>query len=98
MANKTYLVEITPIGSYYFGGENTFNTSDKANKEAPTTNYLVRSRIYPQQTALLGLMRYVILLKNEALNKPNSIKMDLIGEKSFRGDEDNAPLSWGTIE
>jgi CRISPR-associated protein Cmr3 len=98
MANRTYLVELTPLGNYYFGSENTFNSTDKAGNDAVSTNYLVRSRAYPQQTALLGLMRYALLLKEGALQKNSAEKKAIIGEKSFQGIENNAPTDWGQIQ
>ena len=96
MANKTYLVELTPIGNYFFGSETTFNATDKAAGDM-ISNYLVRSRMFPQQSTLLGLMRYIILLTEEGFNKPADIKKEMIGESSFQGDEVGAPTSWGKI-
>lgn len=98
MANKSYLVELTPLGNYYFGSENTFNSTDKAGNDAVSTNYLVRSRAYPQQTALLGLMRYALLLKEGALQKNGAEKIAIIGNKSFQGNEKDAPTAWGQIQ
>ncbi|KGN79499.1 hypothetical protein HR13_07080 [Porphyromonas gulae] len=49
----TYLVTLTPIEKFFFGQRNTF--------EDDNVNYFVRSSYFPQQTALLGLMRFQIL-------------------------------------
>lgn len=99
MANKSYLVEITPLGNYYFGGENTFSTTDKATNNAAVTNYLVRSRQYPQQSALLGLLRYFVLVKENAMKCPAE---GLIGKTGFKGQEEigeeKAPDTWGLIK
>lgn len=97
MENKTYLVELTPIGNYFFGSENTFSSTDKATNDASITNYLVRSRMYPQQTTLLGLMRYVLLIKEGKLDKPVEEKNVLIGSKSFQGTAVGSPEKWGII-
>lgn len=97
MTNRSYLVELTPLGNYYFGSENTFSTTDKAETGKISVNYLVRSRMFPQQSTLLGLMRYIILLKNNALQSKPSVKEALVGNKSFQGIEHEAPETWGTI-
>lgn len=97
MENKTYLVDLTPIGNYFFGSENTFSSTDKATIDTSITNYLVRSRMYPQQTTLLGLMRYVLLIKEGKLNKPVEEKNALIGSKSFQGADVGSPEKWGII-
>lgn len=56
--SNIHLIQLTPLGEFFFGGEDTFG---------PDTNrhYFVRSRLFPQQTSLLGLLRYE-LLKSEA--------------------------------
>lgn len=100
MANK-YLARLTPVGKYYFGSENTFNAEDKASG-LPGTNYLVRSRQYPQQTTLLGMMRYALLQQYGLLGKPKTDWFEVIGPNSFRGierDDDNKlTQTWGLIE
>ena len=50
----TYLIKLRPLTHYYFGGEQGLGSGD-------SRNYLVKSRLWPQQTTLLGLVRYVIL-------------------------------------
>lgn len=97
MGNKTYLVEMTPIGNYFFGSENTFSSTDKATKDSKITNYLVRSRMYPQQTTLLGLIRYVLLVKEGKLNDTAEDIDALIGAKSFQGIDHKCPVKWGII-
>ncbi len=97
MENKTYLVEITPIGSYFFGGENTFNSVDKSTNDGQIRNYLVRSRMFPQQTTVLGLLRYVFLVKEGILGGTPEEKKSLIGTTGFMGDEPGASTQWGKI-
>lgn len=62
MSDKTYkyIVRLTPIGSYFFGGETTFG-------DGKNQNYLVRSCILPQVSAVLGVLRYEILRRNNLL-------------------------------
>ncbi|MBK9227474.1 MAG: hypothetical protein IPL67_10580 [Ignavibacteria bacterium] len=75
------LIKLYPYERFFFGGENTFGENN--------TNYMVRSEFFPQQTSLLGLLRYQILLKagddifkdNRIIDKDGAAK--LIGEKSF---------------
>lgn len=96
MENR-YLAKLTPIGKYYFGGENTFNTRDKANNSEVVNNYLVRSREYPQQTTLLGMLRFAILKQYGLLTKSRTEWKGKIGEKSFNG-ADPEITRWGIIE
>lgn len=62
MSDKTYMyiVRLTPVGSYFFGGETTFG-------DGKNQNYLVRSCILPQVSAVLGVLRYEILRRNNLL-------------------------------
>lgn len=62
MSDKTYkyIVRLTPVGSYFFGGETTFG-------DGKNQNYLVRSCILPQVSAVLGVLRYEILRRNNLL-------------------------------
>ena len=84
---KKYLIKLTPIDKYFFGGETTFGA-------VGSSNYLVKSNYFPQQTGLLGMLRYELLLQNNLLSpgsgrKLDSRAIDLIGEKSFRVEPDN---------
>ncbi len=100
MRNR-YLAKLTPAGKYYFGSENTFDSEDKASGLAGT-NYLVRSRQYPQQTTLLGMMRYAILQQYDLLGKDKSNWPDMIGACSFKGNvpdyNGKTTQTWGLIE
>jgi CRISPR-associated protein Cmr3 len=85
MAN--YQIILTPIKYFFFGGEKHSKGSNGLEMD-----YFVRSRYYPQQTALLGLVRYYLLMKNNLLN-PKQIGKEqeaskLIGEKSFSFNQD----------
>lgn len=50
------LITLTPTDYYFFGGEETFDDSS-----GTIRNYLVRSNPLPQQTALVGLLRHILL-------------------------------------
>lgn len=77
----TYLVKLTPMDKFFFGQKNTF--------EEDNVNYFVRSSHFPQQTALLGLLRYQLLLNsgsdifsdNKIVKATEAAK--LIGKQSF---------------
>lgn len=53
-----YLITLQPADYYFFGGENTFDTS----RDDESRNYFVRSNLLPQQTALIGLVRHILFL------------------------------------
>lgn len=65
MKNK-YLITLTPVGNYFFGGEKSFGDTANGDK----INYLVEGLKYPQQTTLLGMLRYE-LLRNAGQLAPN---------------------------
>lgn len=45
---------MTPLNTFFFGGEKTFTTP------SGETNYFARSNRWPQQTTVLGMLRYLI--------------------------------------
>lgn len=64
--NKTYLVRLKPLDSYFFSGRETFNYSNgKKITDENKVNYYVKSEYFPQQTTLLGVIRKEILIKKE---------------------------------
>ncbi|MBK9257712.1 MAG: hypothetical protein IPM42_19820 [Saprospiraceae bacterium] len=77
-----YKIKIKPLEYYFFGGE-------KHNEEFEA-NYFVESLDYPQQTTLLGMIRYFLLQENNMLGGKSlskEIQDDakiLIGEQSFK--------------
>ena len=95
MNTSHYMVRLTPLGSYFFGGEITFGEEGKQ-------NYYVMSSLLPQVSSLIGLMRYEILRQNNLLsyNKDSetlSKVKGLIGEKSFSIDNTSIE-SYGIIK
>ena len=80
--SKLYKIQLRPCDAFFFGNERSFGEGDNA-------NYLVHSRQFPQQTSLVGLMRYVILKQKGYDLSGSSRKLDaraetLIGKKSFK--------------
>jgi len=63
-----YLVKMTPLEPYSFGGDQNFKYKDEAltGKES----YFVRSKEMPEQTSILGMLRYLVL-QQEGLLKTN---------------------------
>ncbi len=56
-----YLVTLKPLKPFFFGGDITFGELTK------NSNYLVHSRLFPQQTAILGMIRKEILIQSKLL-------------------------------
>lgn len=85
-----YLIKLSPIGGFFFGGENTFGKNGKDQERRG--NYLVHSTKFPQQTTILGMIRKELLIQSgtfkesfkdyteEDKKKINS----LIGSSSFK--------------
>jgi CRISPR-associated protein Cmr3 len=72
----TYLVTLQPTGNFYFGGERHFTFNGEA-------NYLVKSNYYPQQTTVLGMLRYELLQRAGLLSQRNDDVTRLIGGSGF---------------
>lgn len=92
----TQLIELTPLADFFFGGEATFGQGDNR-------HYFVRSNLWPQQTSLLGMLRYELLKSdpsafdlatNQIINEGKNAG-DLIGRQGFDGSSD---ATFGIIE
>jgi len=68
-----YLVTLTPLNPFFFGGNKTFGSiaqqEEKKKNREKTNSYLVKSRQFPQQTALLGMIRKEMLIQKGLLTK-----------------------------
>lgn len=74
--SHTYRFILTPLDRIFFGGEKTpFEQNE----------YYLQSRYFPQQTGLLGLLRYFILQKSGLLGGNKGSWAGLIGPESFSG-------------
>lgn len=87
MTNKhQYQIKLRPLAKYFFGGERYYDNEDGV-------FYFERSREYPQQTSVLGMLRYQLLLESGLMEQTNrgarirdaAPAAALIGEKSFDG-------------
>ncbi|MGA0560698.1 type III-B CRISPR module-associated Cmr3 family protein [Larkinella sp. VNQ87] len=59
-ASHTYFARLIPQGKFFFGNERTFG-------QGSNVNYLIRSNPFPQQTTLLGMLRYELLRQGNKL-------------------------------
>ena len=86
-----YLIKLQPLDTFFFGQENKYRKKKlKENKQKTETvaDYFQRSAYFPQQTALLGTLRYCLLQKNGQIPINNKDKaLELIGERSFQAKE-----------
>lgn len=97
-----YLVTLKPLEPFFFGGEQTFGKL--GDKERGS--YFAKSQLFPQQTALLGMLKKEILKKENLLTR--KIKDEWVDknlkEKAtyFSGDEKfslvNKEHNFGIIE
>ena len=82
MSTKTWLVRLIPLSPFFFGSERNFSAGSDPGK----ANYISRSNYFPQQTSLLGMLRYELLLQYGLLpisNKNSGTVSKIIGDASF---------------
>lgn len=97
---KEYLIKITPLEPYTFGGEKGFTHKGVSNNGT----YYMGSKEVPEQTTILGALRY-LLLKSEGLLKSSADYSDdeksrigeICGENTFQFESDKKQ-SLGFIE
>lgn len=79
-----YLIKLYPVDTFFFGNERTFGDDN--------SNYFVRSNMFPQQTSVLGMLRFELLKQTKDVleqdEKGIRIKnagtaTTIIGESSF---------------
>ena len=102
MTMNKYLVKLTPQGKYFFGGDMKFSSG--GGKDNPFVSYIIESFKTPQQTSLLGMLRFLILSNDEkAFDRVGNHIMDkeaadkLIGKSSFAVNEDKSSNEFGEI-
>ncbi len=83
----SFLVTLSPLEPYFFGGERNFDFGQVRRKMKQS--YFIRSQETPAQTTLLGALRYAVLYANDALIRnftdaaQKKHAADLVGPKSF---------------
>lgn len=103
---SNYLIKLFPVGKFFFGGDMTFPVGMKESKKkwdslkeeekeqikynTRYSSYIIKSEMFPQQTSLLGMLRFFLLRNEDSVfdlkdNKIiNSSEADkLIGKSSF---------------
>lgn len=93
-----YQVLFTPIEGYFFGGEKSVKNNDKFEMD-----YFVTSELYPQQTTLLGALRFTLLKQagllgpySDATRKEKAAQK--VGNSSFSYSDTTPPQTFGIIE
>jgi CRISPR-associated protein Cmr3 len=89
---RNYRVTLNPLGNFFFGGQKLTEVEDEK-------DYYIKSRFYPQQTVILGMLRQELLIQNSLfpLEKSNREKAArLIGASSF--DPEIREQDFGVIE
>lgn len=102
--SKRYFVKLKQIGKFFFGGDMRFGINGQ---EEEFSSYIIESSMMPQQTSLLGMMRFLLLSNDKDLFdvEKNVIKSGkttevsaLIGERSFSVNTDGAKNNFGAIQ
>lgn len=103
--SKTYLITLTPTGKFFFGGDMTFTVNGESKDfNDQFSSYIIRSNRFPQQTSLLGMLRFLILNHSDDDVFANDKIVDsdkaakIIGEQSFMINESHAKGDFGLIE
>lgn len=101
-----YQITLTPVDKFFFGGEMTFQVGNDEKDEYNTQfkSYIIRSSMYPQQTSLLGMLRFLILrnggegvFKDGGISNKDNAK-GLIGERSFSVNDAHCENNFGVIK
>lgn len=102
---SSYLITLKPTGKFFFGGEMTFQVGKVKDSDFNEcfSSYIIESNLFPQQTSLLGMLRFLIL-KNagETVFKDNKIvdkekAAERIGKCSFSTDASHQRKDYGWI-
>jgi len=90
-----YIITLKPVSTYFFGQE---TTQVLGNKQI----YYQHSADYPQQTALLGMLRFQLLKQEDLIplhkNDNSSKAKELIGKSSFTVSNKGGKQSFGIID
>lgn len=93
-----YQITLTPLDKFFFGGDMTFKVGTDENNDFDNeqfSSYIIQSSMFPQQTSLLGMLRFLILRNaGEEVFKDGKIvnkarAKALIGDRSFMVEKDN---------
>ncbi len=119
-----YLIALKPTGRFFFGGDMTFaqpqvnvqsknarnksKSPSKSNHNDRFASYIIESNYMPQQTSLLGMLRFQLLSNSEYFDKTKqciiNIKENLIpinnliGSRSFVVTKERTANDFGAIK
>lgn len=106
--SKTLLVTLKPIDKFFFGTDMTFAvpTDDKEKKRMTKrfASYIIKSSRFPQQTSLLGMLRFMILSNSDCFKDGKIVEemkkgaAKLIGPGSFTIASGGEKDAFGQIE
>jgi len=87
--SNPFFIQLTPYNLYFFGGE-----------QGEKADYFLKGNPIPQQTALLGMVRYQLLAQNNLLVNNKMVKNaeEWIGKQSFQLYKEDQEQSFGVIK
>lgn len=98
MSNR-YLISLKPVGKFFFGGDMSFTVNGE---KSEYSSYIIKSNKFPQQTSLLGMLRFLILRNDSSVFDTSTQSITdrvaaekLIGKSSF--DPSGSGSSYGVI-
>lgn len=100
-----YQITLTPVDKFFFGGDMTFKVGkdEKDPFNEQYSSYIIESSLFPQQTSLLGMLRFLILRNagKEVFAYGRIVDKDaaktLIGGKSFSVNKKHEKNKFGKI-
>ena len=98
---SNYLITLSPIGKFFFGGDMTFTVNGK---ETEYTSYIIKSNKFPQQTSLLGMLRFLMVSNSSKTIFSNGHivheygSAQLIGYNSFRVNQQHQENNYRKIK
>ena len=104
--NDRYIISLIPIDRFFFGGDMTFpvGNDDKDEFNSRYSSYIIKSSLFPQQTSLLGMLRFQFLKYSGWFSEGHITPgchdkvAGLIGQTGFRVRPDHSENDFGCIE
>ena len=100
-AMSKYQITLTPVDKFFFGGDMTFSVGDDKRFNEQFSSYIIQSSLFPQQTSLLGMLRFLILRNHPECFDGDKINQEkagkLIGPRSFSVSPGHTENVFGSI-
>ena len=94
---SNYMIRLTPLDAFFFGQESKYRKKYSNGKNELKADYYQVSSLFPQQTSVLGMLRYFILQQEKQIPITDKEKAGrLVGDRSF--DPDTKEPSFGAIK